>query len=279
MEARRGVWRVADAGGLARRTAQDRGGVRSRVARPGRRPAGRHTGRALRAVAGGGRSRRERGHHEPRACPAGIAAQKKTLIATERDEAARAQWRAELAAVDPVTVVFLDETSTQTVMTRARGRAPRGMRVVGAVPRNHGPNVSCLAARTPTGVCAPLVIEGAISGAVFVPWMRDWLLPRLAPGTSIGLDNLSVHRNAAVRAAVEAAGCHLRYLPAYSPDLNPIELAFAKLKTHLRGVAARSYAPLLDAIGEGLDRITSTDIAGFHRHCGYQLPPPATQPS
>jgi transposase len=184
-----------------------------------------------------------------------------------------------LAAVDPATVVFLDETSTQTVMTRARGRAPRGMRVVGAVPRNHGPNVSCLAALTPAGVCAPLVIEGAVSGAVFVPWVRDWLLPSLAPGTSIVLDNLSVHRNAAVRAAVEAAGCRLRYLPAYSPDVNPIDLAFAKLKTHLRGVAARAYEPLLDAIGEGLDRITAADSAAFYRHCGYHLPAPSVQPS
>jgi len=184
-----------------------------------------------------------------------------------------------LAGVDPATVVFLDETSTQTVMTRARGRAPRGMRVVGFVPRNHGPNVSCLAALTAPGICAPLVIEGAIDGGVFVPWMRDWLLPCLAPGTLIVLDNLSVHRNPAVRTAVEAAGCELRYLPAYSPDLNPIELVFAKLKTHLRGVAARAYEPLLDAIGEGLDRITATDIAGFYRHCGYPLPPPTTQPS
>jgi len=164
-------------------------------------------------------------------------------------------------------------------MTRARGRAPRGMRVVGSVPRNHGPNVSCLAALTATGVCAPLVIEGAVDGRVFRPWIQDWLLPQLAPGTSIVLDNLSVHRNAAVRTAVEAAGCHLRFLPAYSPDLNPIELVFAKLKTHLRGVAARAYEPLLAAIGEGLDRVTATDIAGFYRHCGYDLARPPTQPS
>jgi transposase len=149
------------------------------------------------------------------------------------------------------------------------------MRVIGAVPRNHGPNVSCLAALTSTGICAPLVIEGAMNGRVFVPWIRDWLLPQLAPGMSIVLDNLSVHRNP----AVEAAGCRLRYLPAYSPDLNPIELVFAKLKAHLRGVAARSYDPLIDAIGDGLDRVTATDIAGFYRHCGYELSPPSKQPS
>lgn len=184
-----------------------------------------------------------------------------------------------MAAVAPETVVFLDETSTQTVMTRRTGRAPRGERVIGMVPRNHGPNVSCLAALTPTGIRAPLVIEGAVDGQVFVPWLRDWLLPCLAPGTTIVLDNLSVHRNAAVRATVEAAGCFVRYLPASSPDFNPIELVFAKLKTSLRGVAARAFAPLLDAIGVGLTSITTTDIAGSDRHCGFTLSDPDSQPS
>ncbi len=192
---------------------------------------------------------------------------------------ARAAWRMELAEVDAETVVFLDETSTQTVMTRARGRAPRGERVVGAVPRNHGPNVSCLAALTPTGIAAPLVIEGAIDGAVFLPWLREWLLPSLASGTTIVLDNLSVHRNPDVRKAVEGAGCHLRYLPSYSPDFNPIELAFSKLKTHLRGVATRSFEPLLAAIGTGLDGITPADIRGYDDHCGFPLPKSDEQPS
>ena len=162
-------------------------------------------------------------------------------------------------------------------MTRARGRAPRGERVQGAVPRNHGPNVSCLAALTPTGICAPLVIEGAIDGQVFVPWLQQWLLPQLAKGTTIVLDNLSVHHNPAVRAAIEAAGCQVRYLPVYSPDFNPIELVFAKLKPYLRGVAARSLEPLRHAIGEGLTTITPTDVAGYYRHCGFALPP--VQPS
>jgi transposase len=184
-----------------------------------------------------------------------------------------------VAALDPTTVVFLDETSTQTAMTRSHGRAPRGERVVGAVPRNHGPNVSCLAALTPAGICAPLVIEGAIDRRVFLPWLRERLLPALVPGTTIVLDNLSVHRSPAVRAAVEAAGCRLRYLPPYSPDFNPIEQAFAKLKAYLRGVAARAYDPLVDAIGDGLLRITLADAAGFYRDCGYHLPLPTMQPS
>ena len=184
-----------------------------------------------------------------------------------------------MAGIAPETVVFLDEPSTQTTMTRLRARAPRGERVIAAVPRNHGANVTCLAALTPTGIAAPLVIEGAMDGPVFRQWIRAWLLPALARGTTIVLDNLNVHRHPEVRTAATAAGCHLRYLPAYSPDFNPIELAFAQLKAHLRGGAARAFEPLVTAIGEGFAQITSDDIAGYYRHCGFPLPPPATQPS
>jgi transposase len=184
-----------------------------------------------------------------------------------------------MAAVDAGTLVFLDETSTQTVMTRRHGRAPRGERVVGAVPRNHGANVTCLVAMGPTGMQAPCVFEGAVTSDLFLTWVRAWLLPTLAPGTTIVLDNLSVHRHTDVRPLVEAAGCHLRYLPAYSPDFNPIELAFSKLKTHLRGIAARSFEPLLTAIGVGLDRMTAADIRGYYHHCGFSLPDANEQPS
>lgn len=176
-------------------------------------------------------------------------------------------------------VVFLDETSTQTTMIRAHGQAPRGERVVGVVPRNHGANVTRLAALTPAGITAPLALEGAMTGDVFPPCVRTWLLPTLPRGATVVMDNLNVHRNADVRAAIEAAGCQLVYLPAYSPDFNPIELAFAKLTTHLRAVAARAFDPLVDAIGIGLTRITTTDIDGYCRHCGFALPEPATQPS
>ncbi len=176
-------------------------------------------------------------------------------------------------------MVFLDETSTQTTMTRSRGRAPAGKRVVGAVPRNHGSNVTCLVALSPVGMQAPCVFEGAVTSELFVRWIQEWLVPTLTPGTTVVLDNLNVHRNPGVRRAIEGARCHLRYLPAYSPDFNPIELAFAKLKTQLRGAAARTFAPLVAAIGTGLDRITPTDIRGYYHHCGYQLPKPDAQPS
>lgn len=212
------------------------------------------------------------GDDVPSAAATGSLAQKKTLIATEQDPVARAQWTDEAASWAADAVIFLDETSTQTVMTRARGRSRRGERVVGRVPRNHGPNVTCLAALTSTGICAPLVFPGALDGAIFVQWVRDRLLPTLASGTTIVLDNLNVHRNAAARAAVEAAGCQLRFLPAYSPDFNPIDLAFAKLKTHLRAVASRDYETLVTAIGDGFDRICAADANAWYRHCGYVVP-------
>ena len=185
-----------------------------------------------------------------------------------------------MATVDPATVIFLDETSTQITLTRTRGRAPRGERVVGAVPRNHGANITCLVAVSPGGMQAPCVFEGAVTSALFVRWLGDWLVPALPRGTTLVLDNLSVHHHADVRRVIERAGCHLIYLPPYSPDFNPIELAFSKLKAFLRGVGARAFEPLVQAIGAGLDRISRSDIASYYRHCGFALPHHEdTQPS
>lgn len=186
--------------------------------------------------------------------------------------AARSAWQAEVAGWNAERVVFLDETSTHTSLTRSRGRAPRGQRVIGRVPRNHGPNMSCLAALSPTGITAPLVIDGAIDGTVFQPWLRNWLLPAVPVGTTIVCDNLSVHRNPDVRKLVAAAGCQLRFLPASSPDFNPIELAFSKLKTQLRGVGSRTPEALIDAIGVGLATISAADAKSWYQHCGYPFP-------
>ena len=202
-----------------------------------------------------------------------------TVIATERDAAARRAWWRAMSKLDPATVVVLDETSTQTAMARRYGRAPRGARVIGAVPRNHGPNVTCLVAMGPVRMQAPCVFEGALTGELFVRWLQRWLVPTLRWGTTVVMDNLNVHRHAEVRAVIERAGCHLVYLPAYSPDFNPIEQAFAKLKAYLRAAGARALDPLIEAIGAGMTAITTADIAGFYRHCGFALPAPAEQPS
>lgn len=183
-----------------------------------------------------------------------------------------------MTAIAPDTLVFLDETSTHTSFTRLYGRAPRGQRVLGAVPRNHGPNVSCLMAISPTGVLAPLAVEGAIDSTIFVRWLKEWLLPSLPAGTTIVCDNLSVHRNPKVRPAIEAAKCHLRYLPPYSPDFNPIEQVFSALKARLRAAAGRTFDTLVEAIGSALEATTPAQIANGYRHCGYKLPKPPPQP-
>jgi transposase len=208
----------------------------------------------------------------PRPAPARLAAQKKTLSACERDEAARSAWRDEAAALDPVDLLFLDETSTHAAMARRRARAPRGQRAHGAVPRNHGPNVTLLAALGPTGIATALAIEGATTRPVFDAFVEEFLVPLLRPGQTVVLDNLAVHKSPKAQALVEAAGCQLRFLPPYSPDFNPIEPVFAKVKTALRASAARTPDDLLAATEAALAAVTAADAAGCYADCGFPLP-------
>jgi transposase len=156
-------------------------------------------------------------------------------------------------------------------MTPRRARAPRGQRAVGTAPRNHGSNVTLLAALVPTGITAPLVVEGAADRAVFTVYVARVLVPLLRPGQIVILDHLSVHKGETVRTLIEAAGCQLLFLPAYSPDCNPIELAYAKLKQALRRAAARTYDALVEAIGTALATITAADARAFFAHCGFPL--------
>jgi transposase len=194
------------------------------------------------------------------------------LIATERDEAARSAWQAEVAALLPEDLVFVDETSTHTALTRRRARAPRGERAVGRVPRNHGSNITLLAALTPHGIGPALSLTGGVTGAAFAAYATRLLAPSLRPGQVVILDNLSAHKSEAARKAIEAVGARLLFLPAYSPDFNPIELAFAKIKERLRAAASRTADDLLAATATAIDAVSVADALGFYHHCGFTLP-------
>jgi transposase len=139
------------------------------------------------------------------------------------------------------------------------------------VPRNHGPNITLLAALTPTGIGPALTITGAVNAAAFAAYAQRVLAPSLRPGQVVVLDNLSAHKGEAARRAVEAVGARLLFLPAYSPDFNPIELAFAKIKQHLRSAAQRTQEGLLTATTQAIDAISAADAQGFYAHCGFPL--------
>ncbi len=199
-----------------------------------------------------------------------LDAQKKSLIAAERDEAKRAAWRADTAGLDPATLVFLDESGTHVAMTPRYARAPRGQRAYGRVPHNWGDNVTLVATLTATGPGPAMTLAGALDGPAFLAYVRELLLPTLAPGQTLVLDNLAVHHRAAVRRLLEAHGCRLLFLPPYSPDYNPVELAFAKVKAALRRAAARTRTDLETALAAALDTITPGESTNWFRHCGYR---------
>jgi transposase len=205
--------------------------------------------------------------------PAGPDAQKKHLHAEEQQREdiveARQAWTALQPTLDPERLVFLDETWATTAMVRTRGRAPKGERLVCAVPHGHWHTTTFLCGLRTTGLVAPLVLDGAINGAAFLAYTEQFLVPVLKPGDIVVLDNLSSHKVSGVRQAIEAAGASLLYLPPYSPDLNPIELAFSKLKRLLRDAAARSVDALWRTIGRLLDRFAPDECANYIRHCGF----------
>lgn len=192
-------------------------------------------------------------------------------MARERNEAARATWCEAMAGADPRRLIFLDETSTPTTLTPIRGRSARGTRVVGQVPRSRWEAVSLLATLTPTGLGPGLQITGAVDRAVFDWFVTGLLVPMLRPGDIVVLDNLAVHKSAVAQRAIEACDATLVFLPAYSPDFNPIEQAFAKLKQRLRAAKARTVDTVMAATREVYPGITADDARGFYRHAGYFL--------
>ncbi len=183
--------------------------------------------------------------------------------------ALRQRWRQEQHQLTPERLVFLDETWASTAMARPRGRAPRGKRLVSAVPHGHWKTTTFVAGLRQSGVVAPLVLDGPMNGEVFRACVEQMLAPTLQPGDVVITDNLSAHKVDGIRQAIEAQGAKLVYLPPYSPDLNPIEQLFAKLKALLRKAAARTVSTLWAAIGVLLQSFEPDECANYFRHAGY----------
>jgi transposase len=193
--------------------------------------------------------------------------------ATERDEFLRAAWRFLVAGeIDAQRLVFVDECGTNTSLNPLYAWSRRGERAYGEAPRNWGSNVTLLASMTREGMGASIAVEGATTKAVFEAYVEEALAPSLQPEQVVVMDNLSSHKGQRVRELIEGRGCELLFLPPYSPDLNPIERAFAKLKASLGRAQARTFGALIEAMGRGLGEITDQDASGFFRHCGYRAP-------
>ncbi len=210
-----------------------------------------------------------------RAAGGGLDAQKKRLSASEQDPAQRAAWRQmaarELRAED---LAFVDESGASRALCPLYGWAPRGQDARGQAPRNRGPNTSLLAALGPRGLLGTMSTEGSVDRAVFLSYLDQVLCPALRAGQVVILDNLRVHKGPEVLRRIEACGCRLAFLPAYSPDFNPIEGAFSKLKAFRRRAQARTQRTLESALAKGLAAISASDAAGWFAHCGFPIAQP-----
>lgn len=182
---------------------------------------------------------------------------------------ARTAWAAAAPSLRPENLVFVDESGVATNMVRRYGRAPGGARVRASVPHGSWQRLTILGGLTLGGLTACLAAEGATDARLMRAFVRHALVPTLKPGQVVVLDNLSAHKDGRVRALIEGAGCTLLFLPPYSPDYNPIEQAWSKLKTLLRGMGARTTDALHAALATLVDAVTPGDAAGYFRHCGY----------
>jgi transposase len=182
---------------------------------------------------------------------------------------ARQAWRAAQPDLDPARLVFIDETGASTKMARLRGRSPRGARCVARIPHGHWKTTTFVGALRQTGMTAPMVLDGAMDAAAFLAYVTQVLVPTLKPGDIVVMDNLPAHKPEPVRSAIAAAGAELRYLPPYSPDLNPIEMAFSKLKALLKKAAARTIEHLWSAIADALPALTAVECRNYLTAAGY----------
>jgi transposase len=202
-----------------------------------------------------------------------ITRKKKSLRAAEqkRKDVARARrkWIREQGLLDPAKLVFIDETSVNTNMVRLYGRAPCGVRLVDHVPFGHWETMTFVSALRHDGMVAPMLIEGPMNGELFLAYVEQCLVPTLKPKDIVVVDNLGSHKVAGVAEAIEAAGATLRYLPQYSPDLNPIEMPFSKFKAHLRKLAQRTIPGIRRGIRSFLSSLKGQECANYLRHAGY----------
>jgi transposase len=200
-----------------------------------------------------------------------VDAKKKTLSASERDDVVRRAWGKLAALVDPSAWVWLDETGSNLGSTPTHARAPRGQRAYASAPVNRGENKTVLASLSLAGIGPTLRFDGPMTTDRFDGYIRHVLAPTLRPGQIVVADNLRAHHSERARAAIEARGAHFWHLPPYSPDFNPIEEAFSKVKASLRRAQARTDDALRDATWAALAAITGSDIAGWFSHCGYGI--------
>lgn len=189
----------------------------------------------------------------------------------------RQAWREQARQLESEELVFVDETGSHIGMTPLYAYAPRGQRAIGKVPRNTGANLTLIASLSMQGMGEALMLDGAADASAFEVYVERLLAPSLKPGQIVILDNLSIHHGERVRTAIEARGCRLLFLPAYSPDFSPIEEAFSKVKTFLRRRSARTREALQEAIAQALLTVTAQDASGWFPHCGY--PPTSSQSS
>lgn len=182
---------------------------------------------------------------------------------------AREEWKKAQPALDPAKLVFIDETGTNTQMTRLRGRCAKGKRLIDYAPHGHWKTTTFVAGLRNASITAPLVVDRAMNGAIFCAWLEQHLAPTLAEGDIVVMDNLPAHKVAGVSEVIEKAGAKLLYLPPYSPDLNPIEMMFAKLKALLRKAKERTVGGLWDRIGVVLNEFPPQECANYLTHDGY----------
>jgi transposase len=206
-------------------------------------------------------------------CNSSSCPEKKSLAASERDETARKQFRKHTQAFDVSRYVFIDEMGSNLGLTRLYGRAAPGQRVHDQVPGDRGRNVSTIGAIGLQGIRTGLSVPGPIDGDTMLFFVEDLLVPTLNRGDIVVMDNAPIHKLDEIEDAIEATGAWVLFLPTYSPDLNPIENCWSKVKALLRSLKPRTLPDLLDALADAFASITLHDILGWFRHCGYRVAP------